>query len=98
VKLHGFEIGRREGDGPILCRRCDEPLDAHIPEAARTPRPVSDPSETLALISEHRLTVRPRGPREQGWLADETYGANNAVGSTIGEAVRACVERIRNGQ
>ncbi len=58
--------------------------------------------ETLALIAEHRLTLAPVGP---AWLATAdkvtTIGQriglrhSEASGPTIGDAVRACVERIR---
>ncbi len=58
--------------------------------------------ETLALIAEHRLTLVPVGP---SWLATAdkvtTLGQkiglrhSEATGPTIGDAVRACVERIR---
>ncbi len=63
--------------------------------------PVSDPSETLALIAEYRLTVGPAdGGRfhETGWAADPQPGGTHTLGAdgpTIGDAVRACVARIK---
>jgi hypothetical protein len=63
--------------------------------------PLSDPTETLALIAEHELHVRPtyHGQRKPtGWMAtryDSHVIAAEAKGATIGDAVRACVARIR---
>lgn len=79
--------------------------------------PLSDPTETLALIAEHRLRLTPcrllvgpggtmwvspnraHGDGHPGWQAiREAYGRDetaDAFGPTIGDAVRACVERIK---
>jgi hypothetical protein len=58
--------------------------------------PVSDPSETLALIAEHRLNLEARG--DGTWAASRQHsGTVLAYGPTIGDAVRACVERILRG-
>jgi hypothetical protein len=57
-------------------------------------RPVSDPSETLALMAKHKLRVVPEMFGQ--WFAAEEYGGDaHGRGPTIGDAVRACVERIK---
>lgn len=70
-----------------------------------TERPVSDPSETLALIAEHRLTPLWTGSEWMVVQVTEMYYPregdirlrfdHHAGGATIGDAVRACVQRIR---
>lgn len=82
------------GGGGVPCD-CDED------EALNPPRPVSDPSETLALIAEYRLTVAPHNggwwvtpPDDPKLLVDD----RSEFGATIGDAVRACVERIEAGR
>jgi hypothetical protein len=55
-------------------------------------RPVADPSVTLALIAEHRLSLEPYGRR---WRCFSDEGPTMAAGDTIGDAVRACVARIK---
>jgi hypothetical protein len=51
-------------------------------------------SDTLALIAEHRLTLKPSVIQGE-WLAFRSLDYNSeATGSTIGDAVRACVARI----
>jgi hypothetical protein len=60
------------------------------------PGPVSDPSETLELITEHRLHVRPEEDGN-GWAAYGRQGPREAaVGPTICDAVRECVRRIKS--
>lgn len=61
--------------------------------------PVSDPSETLALIAEHKPTLRWIEVAER-WHAVAGYGSSQAegFGSTIGDAVRACVARIKEAK
>ncbi len=61
-------------------------------------RPVSDPSETLALIAEHRLSLRPLAPGEvgggyTGWLVSS--GTVQGCCATIADAVRACVSKLK---
>jgi hypothetical protein len=66
-------------------------------EVRRWPeRPVADPFETLALIAERRLRLTPLAARD-GWTCDVPGGTYSAEGPTIGDAVRACVARIREG-
>jgi hypothetical protein len=76
-----------------------------------TDRPVSDPSETLELMTEYKLSPIPFG---SGWVAidgqngrDLAFGDGGTVmleytaigqGATIGDAVRACVARIKSNQ
>ena len=58
--------------------------------------PVSDPSETLALIEQYR--IRLCSTYRDGadvWGADVPMRDTYAEGPTIGEAVRACVARIK---
>ncbi len=70
--------------------------------------PVSDPSETLALIAEHRLAYWPWG---NGWVATNAYEMHSpregevsfrydhcGEGPTIDDAVRACVARAKGEQ
>ncbi len=72
--------------------------------------PVSDPSETLALIAEHRLTLVPQTGglwlalpagtatvRDSFTIERDEWDACAGGGSTIGDAVRECVQRIREG-
>jgi hypothetical protein len=69
-----------------------------LDERRRLLRPVADPSETLALIAEHRLTL---APHNGGWWVTPPDDAALLVddraeyGATIGDAVRACVARIK---
>lgn len=79
-------------------RKCQNPdcdrMEGHGGECRRESpyaRPVSDPSETLALIEEYRLTLEPVALG--GWHAKATEYAGE-WGPTIGDAVRACVQRI----
>lgn len=59
--------------------------------------PLSDPSETLALIAEHRLNLEARG--DGTWAASRQHsGTVLAYGPTIGDAVRACVARIKEAK
>jgi hypothetical protein len=58
-------------------------------------RPLADPTETLALIAEYRLRLY---PYDGGWVADTPASVYSAEGPTIGDAVRACVSRIRGQQ
>jgi hypothetical protein len=76
-----------------------------------TDRPVADPTGTLALIAEFRLTLRPLPVYESrgqvflatrpehagrdGWEAYRLDGCDTGMGLTIADAVRACVARIK---
>lgn len=69
--------------------------DEHDYRAAHGfPRSVSDPSETLALIAEHQITLCPIGGGV--WQARASGHIYVAEQPTIGDAVRACVAKIRN--
>jgi hypothetical protein len=64
-------------------------------------RPVSDPSETLALMAQHVHKLERLGT--WGWQAfgdlrwsDSQMVVARGDGPTIGDAVRACVERIKS--
>lgn len=60
-------------------------------------RPLADPTETLALIAEHQLTVMPH-EKDGWWLSGQRFGPHSADGPTIADAVRAAVSRIRGQQ
>jgi hypothetical protein len=76
---------------------CVEMQCPHNGYDAHSGQPVADPTETLALMAEHRLTVGPRTEAGPGWCANAPVGLL-AVGHTIGDAVRACVARIKEAK
>ncbi len=94
-------------------RKCQNPecdrMEGHGGECRReSPFAVSDPSETLALIAEHRLAYWPWG---NGWVATNAYEMHSpregevsfrydhcGEGPTIDDAVRACVARAKGEQ
>jgi hypothetical protein len=67
-----------------------------LPHKAVLQMAAEPPAETLALIAEHRLTLQPAAT---GWLVTK-FGADRSIlqqedGPTIGDAVRACVARMK---
>jgi hypothetical protein len=84
------------------------------PERTRAVTPADQALETLALIAEHRLTVIPFGSdwaaadTRNGALATFAGASGGTIemlhydhlgeGPTIGDAVRACVARIKSNQ
>jgi hypothetical protein len=99
VAVEDFYRRGRDGGGAYewrLAHKCA--VDCNGFHAADCcPRPVSDPSETLALMAEHRLYLAPS--MDGGWLANgvPNFGQQpqRFHGPTIGDAVRACVARIK---
>jgi hypothetical protein len=66
-----------------------------------TARPLADPTETLALIAEYRLTVMPDDIAGHGWQAvapSDRPPYHFASGPSIADAVTECVSKIRGQQ
>lgn len=73
-----------EGDG-VSEWQCGAPPERH--------RKPTESDRTLALIAEHRLIVMPSSADSTWYAGTDDLGE---WGPTIGEAVRACVARIRS--
>jgi hypothetical protein len=99
IKAAAVDIGPEPTSVDWVARGQARMAQARADLAASTRAvPVADPYETLALIAEHRLTVEPHP--EPGYVGMDCWRARvgdrlPAIGATIGDAVRACVARIK---
>jgi hypothetical protein len=88
-KLDGYrELGARAA----AAENAADDLRSRLSALTTENEKLRSDAETLALIAEHRLTV---GPETPGWCADSPGDRIGEYGPTIGDAVRACVARIR---
>jgi len=80
-----------------LAKRIVEAADHHATEGTRITRvwPFALDSETLALIEKYRLSVDPTDEPGVWWVEAADWPRCTASGPTIGDAVRACVAKLK---